>query len=55
MKFLIVDLSCIECKGCCDLREEIKKMNKRLERVERIVPAVKQFYYSKKVSSYFVI
>ncbi|CAF3787006.1 unnamed protein product [Rotaria sordida] len=37
---IIDDSTAVECKGCSILREELNKFHKRLERVERVIPAV---------------
>jgi predicted dithiol-disulfide oxidoreductase (DUF899 family) len=52
--FLFVDSTNDECKGCSILREQINTLTKRLERVERVVPVVKQFYPQKKASINFL-
>lgn len=42
----------VECKGCNELREQVNKFITRLERIERVLPAVKQFYNQKKVNTF---
>ncbi|CAF4465653.1 unnamed protein product, partial [Rotaria sp. Silwood2] len=37
---IIDDSTDVECKGCSILREELNKFQKRLERVERVIPAI---------------
>ncbi len=41
---LYLDLKRGKCSECDNLIAEMKKLSKRLERIERVVPAIKHFY-----------
>lgn len=38
-----------KCTDCENLNAELKKLSRRLERIERVVPVIKHFYRTKQV------
>jgi hypothetical protein len=55
IKLCVLDSTNFECNGCSELREQLEAQSKRIDRFERVLPAVKQFFRPKTVNMNFLL